>query len=120
MSALPAIGVAIALCVAPDGVRAAPPPSTRELHAAVTTWQDCLEAAPRRLNDRRTDAAIVGLAVTRMCHREYLATVETFTRDFYDQQRTVFLQGPIRPGAARGRGRSLALADDTAAAIGHL
>lgn len=69
---------------------AAPPPSSGELDATLNRWQDCLLAATRRINDRGTDAAIVGLAVSRMCHREYVEMIITFARDFNDQQRTSF------------------------------
>lgn len=73
-----AVSVCLLLCACVSG---GPPPATsQEGEAAQTKWLDCMIQAAIRLDDHRSDASTVAMAVASACAKEYVASAETYTR----------------------------------------
>src|SRR5262245_43011856 len=66
------------------------PASEQEKNAAMRSYLDCLYRAATRVDDHKSDAATIGLAIQGMCPTEYEITREVYSRGLNPQARQIF------------------------------
>jgi hypothetical protein len=74
---------------APQAIEA----TEQEKDDAATAWISCLAASAEDMDDGISDASTVAVAVAAMCHSEFLASRETFSRGMNAPTRTMFERG---------------------------
>ena len=70
------LAICLSSCATPT-----PPASDAEKMAAVSDYVNCLRMAAERLDDGKSDATRVGLAIEPMCAQQFSKSIETNGRD---------------------------------------
>ena len=71
MSARQGVGAVLFLALAACGSATPPPASTAEMDAVTTALSNCLGQAAERLDDGKSDAATIALAMQPMCATQF-------------------------------------------------